>query len=260
MEAIVHRQDQLVRYSEYGNGKELMLAFHGYGMDGFQFEVLPKSITQQYRVIGFHLPNYKRGDTRYLQWLEQLHMVIPKVLEGHKTTRFSLIGYSIGAKISLYTFQQFAAQVNQIYLMAPYGLEKHKGLDFVTGKFGNGLFKVIVKSSLPGWIMKAGKVTGFVKEDLYDIISKELATTPQRESLCHTLAMVGQIRLDRRVIVDLLNTNKIQVKVYYGRKDGLFPYDKRKKVLLETIHSCQSIPVEAGHWMVTQELDELMAS
>ncbi|MEL7146025.1 MAG: alpha/beta hydrolase [Bacteroidota bacterium] len=259
IEAILHKPDEHVRYSEYGAGQELLLAFHGYGMNGLQFEALPRAITSQYRVIGFHLPYHKYGASSHNLWLEKLPMVINELMEAYEAPHFSLMGYSVGAKIALHILQLQTAHVKKVHLIAPYGLETHWGLDFVTGKVGNSLFQAVLNSKLPLLTMRLAKSVSIIDQDMFMIIAKELASTEKRQALCNTLEMIGEIELSRATIVQLLNDHAIPLQVYYGTHDSLFPYKGRNQRLLKKIEQCIVVPVNAGHWLVTQQLDEKMA-
>ena len=42
-------------YHEYGNGDQYLFAFHGYGMNGKQFQNLPSYLLSKYKVIGINL-------------------------------------------------------------------------------------------------------------------------------------------------------------------------------------------------------------
>ena len=45
----------------YGKGTSVLFAFHGYGMDGQQFQVLANSVCAKYKVVGFHFPYHRGG-------------------------------------------------------------------------------------------------------------------------------------------------------------------------------------------------------
>ena len=68
-------------YSVYGTGTSLLFAFHGYGMDGYQFQVLEGSLCKDYHIIGFHLPYHKGGPDNYDGWIELVRETIKKILE-----------------------------------------------------------------------------------------------------------------------------------------------------------------------------------
>ena len=42
-------------YHEYGEGDQYLFAFHGYGMNGKQFQNLPSYFLSKYKVIGINL-------------------------------------------------------------------------------------------------------------------------------------------------------------------------------------------------------------
>ena len=250
---------EIITYDEYGTGQEVLLAFHGYGMDGFQFQILSQSILPHFKVIGFHLPYHKHAPASHEQWLSKLLPAIGQILEAHQAKRISLMGYSIGAKVALQVFSHLAPQVNRLFLMAPFGLENHWGLTFVTKRIGNSLFRLLVNTSVPLLLMRIVTKAGIIDTELFDIIARELASAEKRKSLCSSLRMIGEIGLNKQQLITLMNRHNTQVRLYYGTDDALFPYKGRNQVLLGAIEKCEVTAVSAGHWMVTEKLDELIA-
>ena len=94
-------------YSVYGTGTNLLFAFHGYGMDGYQFQLLEESLCKDYQVVGFHLPFHKGGPEAHEDWIEHVRETIKKILEEKGVQNFSIAGYSIGSKITLALMSQF---------------------------------------------------------------------------------------------------------------------------------------------------------
>jgi pimeloyl-ACP methyl ester carboxylesterase len=245
-------------YIEYGEGKDWLLAFHGYGMDGNQFQILTKSLTARYRIIGFHLPYHKSGPTHHVGWMRSIIEKINELINEYGIAKFSLAGYSIGAKVALQLIPTFQKNLRKIYLMAPYGLEKHWGLSFVSKGFGNQFFKTIINSKLPEKIMVGVKKIGIIDDAHHTIIQNELDTSQKRHNLCHSLFMIGQIRLNILETINIINQNRIVMTIVYGRSDVIFPFEKRNKKLLSMINNCVVLEVNDSHWLMTTKLDELL--
>ncbi len=229
-------------------------------MDGTQFRVLKESLTQHFRIIGFHLPYHKNGPSSHHLWINDVKSAIKKILTEQGADQFSLAGYSVGSKVTLHLIEAFQEQLEEIFLFAPYGLENHWGLSFVTQKFGNTFFKLIVNTSLPEKIMRLVKFLGIIDKDHHQIIHKELLSDQKRVSLCKTLQMAGEININRNEIPKILNRNKIKSTIIYGKDDVLFPFKKRSKAIINQLDVAYVDQVKEGHWMVTGKLDRALAN
>ncbi len=104
-----------------------MLAFHGYGMTGKQFQVLKESILTDYHVYGFD--HFFHGGSELAGWTEkQILEGMPKALvkayleewfKIYGRQKVSLMAYSIGANLALLLLEEFPEWIDEIILMAP---------------------------------------------------------------------------------------------------------------------------------------------
>lgn len=250
----------LTSYSQYGRGNQLLIAFHGYGMDGTQFRVLEDSFLKKYKVIGFHLPYHKNGPSNHEDWIKLVKAEIRSLVKQYEVTQFSLAGYSIGSKVTLHLMEEFKDQIDEVFLFAPYGLENHWGLSFVTQGIGNAFFRLIINTSLPEKIMKIVKQLRIIDHSHHEIIHKELLSKRKRKSLCKTLRMAGEIRIKRSELPELINRNQITCTVIYGQNDVLFPFKSRSISILKQLDKVYVGEVREGHWLVTAELDQTLAN
>lgn len=251
---------KLTAYSQYGQGNQLLIAFHGYGMDGTQFRVLEDSFLKKYSVIGFHLPYHKNGPLDHENWIKEVKAEIRSLVKQYEVEQFSLAGYSIGSKVTLHLMEEFQNQIDEVFLFAPYGLENHWGLSFVTQGIGNAFFRLIVNTSLPEKIMQMVKLLRIIDHSHHEIIQKELLSKSKRKSLCKTLQMAGEIRIKRNELPDLINRNQIKCTIIYGQNDVLFPFKSRSISILSQLNTVYVDQVKEGHWLVTAKLDQTLAN
>ncbi|WP_158828876.1 alpha/beta fold hydrolase [Mucilaginibacter lacusdianchii] len=257
-----------VHYYEYGTGTRPMLAFHGYGMTGRQFEVLQKSILTEYRVYSFD--HFFHGQSA-INWQE------PEILNGmpkplikayleewfkiHGRQRISLMGYSIGANIALVLVEEFAGLIDEIYLMAPDGLSVYKGFHFIMHQpLGKYLFKRVTKSNwlAPG-VLKMLKRVRFIDESLYKIAYHEMDTSQKRLDVYYTLNLIKQLQPNVVKITSLINEHHIKCHLIFGQYDMLFPRSGAAN-FISRLDKPLVHEVPMGHWMVTPQLDEYLVN
>jgi pimeloyl-ACP methyl ester carboxylesterase len=256
-----------IHYHEYGTGSKPMLAFHGYGMTGRQFEVLQKSVLSRYRVYSFD--HFFHGDTRLENWTEQqiltgmprtmMHNYIEEWFKLHGRQRISLMGYSIGANMALVLLEDYAEWIDEVILMAPDGLSVYKGFNFLMNKTaGKFLFKTVTKSNwlAPG-VLKTLKKAKFIDESLYKIAYHEMDTPQKRQDVYYTLNLLKQLQPNVVKITGNINRHQVKCHLVFGQYDMLFPKNSAlgfiNRLTNPIIHE---LPM--GHWLVTTQLDEYL--
>jgi pimeloyl-ACP methyl ester carboxylesterase len=257
-----------VHYHEYGYGKKLLFAFHGYGLNGKQFDVLEQSFLQQYHVVGFD--HFFHG-TSTLEDAKEAYVLAgmqPELLKAYVKTwfekygeqRFSIIGYSIGANMALFSLEHFAEYVDEIILIAPDGLVLHKGFHFLHTSFiGKKLFRKLTYSN---WMMlfalKLLRKLKIIDKSLYTIASHEVDTPEKRLDAYFTINFIKTIRPDIKRIAKLINQYHIRCRLYFGQYDDLFPQRNATK-FIAMLNQPELYILPMGHWLVTSELDEYIA-
>jgi len=258
-----------IHYHEYGTGSKPMLAFHGYGMTGRQFEVLQKSVLQEYRVYSFD--HFFHGKTKLDNWTEpQILAGMPKALmrayleewfNMHGRQRISLMGYSIGANLALVLLEDYAEWVDEVILMAPDGLSVYKGFNFLMHNVaGKLMFKTVTKSNwlAPG-VLKGLRSVRFIDESLYKIAYSEMDTPQKRLDVYYTLNLIKQLQPDVVKVTDQINKHNIKCHLVFGKHDMLFPKSSAA-AFIQRLNNPVVHEVPLGHWLVTAQLDEYMVN
>lgn len=258
-----------IHYHEYGTGTKPMLAFHGYGMTGRQFEVLQKSILTKYRVYSFD--HFFHGETQLDNWTEQQILTgMPKAMirnyleewfNINGRQRISLMGYSIGANIALVLLEDYAEWIDEVILMAPDGLSVYKGFNFLMHQpVGKLLFKTVTKSKwlAPG-VLKGLKKVKFIDESLYKIAYSEMDTPQKRQDVYYTLNLIKQLQPDVVKITSHINEHQVKCHLIFGKHDMLFPKSSAMP-FISRLNNPQVHEVPMGHWLVTTQLDEYLVN
>jgi pimeloyl-ACP methyl ester carboxylesterase len=258
-----------IHYHEYGTGSKPMLAFHGYGMTGRQFEVLQKSILSQYRVYSFD--HFFHGQTRLENWREQqilsgmpknmVRAYLEEWFNLHGRQRISLMGYSIGANFALVLLEDYAEWIDEVILMAPDGLSVYKGFNFLMhNPAGKYLFKTVTKNTwlAPG-VLKSLKRVKFIDESLYKIAYSEMDTPQKRLDVYYTLNLIKQLQPNVVKITSQINQHHIKCHLIFGKHDMLFPKSAAMP-FISKLNNPVVHEVPMGHWLVTAQLDEYLVN
>jgi pimeloyl-ACP methyl ester carboxylesterase len=258
-----------VHYHEYGSGTKPMLAFHGYGMTGKQFQVLEASVLSEYRVYGFD--HFFHGESKLDGWTEQqilagmprkmVKAYVEEWFNIYGRQRISLMAYSIGANHALIILEEYADLVDEVILMAPDGIAGYKGFNFLQHHLaGRMLFNTATKSKwlMPG-ILKTLKRFKAIDDSLYTIAYNEVDTQRKREDVFYTLNLIRFLQPDMPKVVALINQHDVRCRLIFGRDDMLFPR-KAAEHLVAQINNAEVYEVPMGHWLVTKELDNYLVN
>ena len=254
-------------YHEYGNGDQYLFAFHGYGMNGKQFQNLPSYLLSKYKVIGINLFFHEGSEikpyslAKIQQGLAKKDIIklLAPLLAKYEVKEFAIAGYSIGSNFALTLMEYYADQIKQIYLFAPDGIEPNAFLKLIsTGKIGNYLFyKIAYHQSLLPFLLKVSNQIHLLNNELYGIAYAEVDTLEKRKAVYNCMTYQKNIVPDIEKVEINIRKFEIPVVMVYGKKDGLFPLQTGAKFLVDypfkTLYN-----LDFGHFMIIPSLDEAL--
>ncbi|RZJ64650.1 MAG: alpha/beta hydrolase [Flavobacterium sp.] len=224
-----------LHYYEYGNGDEIMLAFHGFGMRGTQFKVLEEAFAKKYKIISFDLffhgntiikDNSVQNIRRGLQSKLFSEQIASFLKEKYPTVqKVSLLSYSIGTRMALCLIENMPQQISSVYLIAPDGIEPNRLLK-IGGKnyLVNRLFyKLVYSPKTVSFLLKSMLKFKYIDDAIYRILKAEFGTTETRLISYNTITYYAQLSFDRQKIASFINTHQLNCHLYFGTKDKLFP-------------------------------------
>lgn len=138
----------ILSYKTFGTGDETILAFHGFGHSKDDFSLIEPFLYGKEKVIAIDL--FGHGDSKFpesrmksdpiskTEWKE----LIDAILIQEKIAKFHVIGYSLGGRMALVTFEMFVDRVLSVFLFSPDGLYKTKSYAFANeSRIGRSLFR-----------------------------------------------------------------------------------------------------------------------
>ncbi len=214
-----HTDRGAIAYRQWGQGKRLLLAVHGYGGTSKQFAALASLIGQTFTVCALDLPfhggTHWKSDTYTPAEAAQWMVGIAKQA-GFE--RFSLLGHSFGARVVLAALAHSADRVDTLYLLAPDGIRTR----------GMGLAQLLPVTwrrfclehpKTPALLIWLGR-RGALPRASVQLICKQLSHTSQRIALLHTWNTIRYFTIRKRQIASILQQNEdIQVRLLLGARD-----------------------------------------
>lgn len=258
-----------VHYHQYGTGIKPLLAFHGYGMTGKQFNVMERSLLSNYKIFGFD--HFFHGESKLEDWNEKkilagvpramIRLYIEEWFAVYGRQRISLMAYSIGANFVLILLEEYADLVDEVILMAPDGLAGYKGFTFLQHHVvGRSLFRSISKSKwVAPAILKLLKRLKVIDDSLYTIAYNEIDTAKKRQDVFYTLNLIRHLQPDMQKVAENINHYQIKCLLIFGQHDLLFPL-KPARPAIDLLHTADVHEVPMGHWLVTSALDAYLVN
>ena len=230
--------NEKLHYIIHGQGKKLLLAFHGYGNDAGKFMPLIPYLTKEYTVVTFDLPFHGQSSwTKGLQ-IQKADFVIvaSKLMSAHKIGKLSVLGYSMGARVCLSLIEQIPDKLDGIVLVAPDGIVFNRTYYFFTRNFlGKRLFSHFLSHTgfyLPfvDWLKKVK----ILDPSLHKFVTYYLQSGKERDFLLKVWPAMALITVNSKTLKKIIDKNKLQVDIFMGAYDRIIPVKDAKAFIKDT--------------------------
>jgi len=233
-----------------GNGKKKFIAFHGFGQDGNVFLPL-LSNNNDVTIYSFDLPYHGNTiihDPFIAITYEDIQDVVQQLMKRTSIDKFSLLGFSIGAKLLFPILTKFQTNINEVWLLAPDGIKKNFWYGVATESHpGRFLFRLIL--NYPTVLKRAGHLLqsiGLVDQKTLLFAIKSIDTQKKRDQVYHTWTYLRKLKFNLNVLVGILNAEKIPVYFVIGTADQVI--DKSSITLFhQKLINSTVIELSSGH-------------
>lgn len=215
-----------LHYLQAGNGKKLLLAFHGYGNTADMFMPFAEHLTD-HTIVSIDLPHHGNSS-----WSDNLHLTTQhlsdlanQLLTKYNCNRISLIGYSMGGRVCLKIAELMPEKVDMIILLASDGLTFNTFYYFVTRTTpGKYLFKSFLSSPqrympIIDWASKLN----IIDASRHKFAMLYLNKAEEREFLLKVWPCMSLLIPDYKKLSQQLTQHNIHVCVYMGKYDKVIP-------------------------------------
>jgi pimeloyl-ACP methyl ester carboxylesterase len=244
-----------VHYLKFGRGTRFLFCFHGYGENAHSFRMLENSLGHDYTFISIDLPFH--GNTEWKEGLEltpsDLHHIINAIVPLELQT-VSLIGYSMGGRISLTLLQEIPSRIERVVLIAPDGLHKNfwYWLSTQTG-MGNKLFSYTMKH--PRWFfggMKLLRGLNLLNKSIFKFAHAYLDDKTERDMLYKRWTTMRKFRPRSPLITKAVAEYNIPVRMLFGNYDRII-LSKRSTGLDKNNDTIIIRTIRAGHQLLKEK-------
>jgi pimeloyl-ACP methyl ester carboxylesterase len=240
----------------FGHGPQLLIAFHGFGDRARMFAVLEDGLAEKYTVVAVDWPLHGQTEWPDLTFnKEDLLAIIRLILVEEGKTRFSIMGFSFGARLVQSMLPELAGQLDKLYLLSPDGV-KTKGMTIAV-RTPIWLRKFLYHSlHKPQWflsLLQLGRKVGVVPPLIQHFLSTNLTRTDRFRRTFGCWLSLDAFYLPRHKIKEILKESKLPTDVYFGTKDEMIRFDTLKK-MTEGLPNVRLFLLNEGHRLVGESL------
>lgn len=225
MEFVRHAAGKLA-YRRFGSGSEVWIFFHGFGQchqDMLSFDKLRTS-NQRFLFVDliYHGQSSWNTSEKALK-KEEWKTILLSLLKQESIDTFHLVGYSMGGKFALLSYELLLERISSLSLLAPDGIKT--GLWYSMSNYPSGihpLFKQVVFRPKRFFTLVDGlKTTGLLQKSLVKFVKTQLETRSKRAQAYLVWKVLGGLHLQLGIVIRQLRQRPIPVTLVLGEFDRM---------------------------------------
>jgi pimeloyl-ACP methyl ester carboxylesterase len=261
-------QDATLHYLKTGNGPEILLTFHGFGQDHKAFKQFAQELDGRYAVYSFDLifhgeSTWSKGETPLEKSFWQ-HL-LQAFLQQENISRFSLMGFSMGAKFALASLEVLSKQIDSVILLAPDGIKTSFWYSLATYPLMlRSLFKSLIsKPNRFNAITRFAHRVSLIDKSMLRFVESQMNTEVKRKRVYLSWVVFRHLKFDMNQIASLINSNKIQLTMVVGSFDKIITVKSMNR-LLNKVDNPNLVILETGHneilskWLATKSQNGIL--
>jgi len=244
-----------VSYEKWGKGKEVLIAFHGFGQSSSVFSNLAPALEDTFTVYACSL--FYHDESKLPEHLKPGTALPPEFLvEGvlefcrqNSIGTFSLMGYSLGGRLSLQLVQSIPQKINSLILLAPDGVKKSRWYYFATNHFlGKRLFrKMVYQPQIFFSLVNTFRATGIVNEKMKKFVHSQFGDQQNRLKVMNVWNTYSIITPRIRTVKSIIKEHSIRTLIFTGTYDPVLDAEIGKIMSEGLEGEVKWIKIKAGH-------------
>ncbi len=256
-------KDSVINYLRFGAGNRPALCFHGYGEDARAFSFLETHAGTEFTFYSIDLPFH--GQTEWRNGLdfslEDLEAIVQLLLTSEASNGrvvsgpITLIGFSLGGRVSLSLFERMPSMFNRLVLLAPDGLKLNFWYWISTQTMlGKALFHFTMRN--PGWFFAMLSVLykmKIVNSSIFKFVKHYINDRKAREILYSRWIVLRKLRPSLSAIKKRIRMQNVAVRLVYGRHDRIILPVRGEKFRRGIEEQCKISIIHSGHQVLHEK-------
>ncbi|HNT79774.1 MAG TPA: alpha/beta hydrolase [Bacteroidia bacterium] len=237
-----------LNYEIYGQGKKLLLAFHGFGRKAEDFQVFESLISTEYTIVSFNLffhNSLSIYDSEIAISKSDLALLIPACLKIFDASSCSIMGYSIGGRIAMVLYEEQPKLIDELFLLAPDGLKSSFVYNLaIKTKFGKWVFRSSLQNAKP--ILALSKILyklKIINKQIHQFGLFHLEDKAMRKLVYDVWMFLRNISPDLKMLKRHQQQFSTRVEIFFGQYDPVIRPEFHKRIpFITKIHF-----IKGGH-------------
>ena len=256
----IYYQDSKIHCLRFGQGKQLLIAIHGFGDRANLFEAIATALEKTYTMISIDLPFHGQSVwTKDKFTKKDIRTIIQLILEKENKRVFTLMGYSFGGRIAQLLLFEFPDQIEKLFLIAPDGLKTK----WVTNaQFVPFWFRHLTKRLLrePAWflklltILRKGKL---ISSFIYDFAFYHTRSETGRARVFGVWFSLNEFVPNKKELKRFIQKKELPVELIFGKQDDIIPVEIGL-AFIENLPTARLHIIDSNHFLINSKLNTFL--
>lgn len=263
---LFQHRDMVLAYREWGAGDDVVLCFHGFGRDALDFEIFLPLLRPNQRMIAINLLAHGssafNASRSYLQALQPQEWVecLEAFLALHNIQTFHLVGYSMGGRVALCTWQWMHQRTESVVLLATDGLKKNMLYRFASGtRAGRAIYRYCIEH--PEALFKLVGALHRLKilpPKLFRFVHVHLDSQPKRQQVYDAWLVYRCFFPSLKALSKIHKKNPVPLTLLFGDNDSIIRPRLAHRITSKFETQVNVIIVPSGHRLFHETTLEVM--
>lgn len=248
-----------------GKGNKALLLFHGFGQDHTSLLTLAEALGDRYTCYLFDL--YFHGQSRWphgdrpLEKGEWQHY-LKGFLQDHHIHTFSVLGFSLGARLALASLEAFPTRTQELFLVAPDGIPASPWYTLATGSLAGRRFfqAAMTRPALFYRLSSLVQRLGWLNPKLRQVAEYHMRHPQKREQIYYSWTAFRRLQFVPARLAKLIRHHRIRTVIVAGRHDTVVPPARMQGLLKQLKDTdCTFLLLDKSHHqLLGNELLDMM--
>lgn len=257
-----------LEYARFGNAPDLAIAFHGFGREAADFKGFQAAFGRMRSVVAVNL--FAHANSRLPRFRAVTNSITPDewkdvfeaFLDHLGVETVVLVGYSIGGRVALCTFDWMPDRVSGLLLMAPDGMKTNRLADFSTSTWAG---KVLQQSVMrwPGLLLASANAAHrfkLIDRKLHRFVNVHMGTEASRMQVYAVWHIYRFFRPNRQRIVQRIQESQKPFLMLFGRTDSVISAALGQRFASRLGNDNALVVLDVGHQLMDEALRYLIES
>ncbi len=248
-------------YRSYGQGPVHVIAFHGFGRTGEDFQVLEGSLGDRCTIHAFdlhfhgHSPSYpQRAHQPFTP--EELSTYFTAFTDGLQQEKVSLLGYSLGGRLAMSLVEHMPERIERLFLAAPDGLKNKPWYRALAGSRPgrSGYERFVERPEAFHLLINALHGLKLMNSRMHRFLIGQTDSRAKRVLIHDVWLSYRQIEPDLARVAARAREHGIPIHLYFGEHDRVIKPALGQRLLNHAPDLITQEDLPFGHVILTRQL------